>query len=260
MPHLAAIPATLALLLAAGSAAATDGGALNVQFSQCTEFVGLAPAKATEARALVPAAYNLVVGAGGATLVVRVADCQGVKVGSLPARPGRVAQVGLLISSPDGTATDPNTSINNYTLSYASNLPGLVLALAARGVPAALDAGLAYEFAPAPGGGSGSELYAAVTPELDAQPTWFLHGSVNTPTIPIPFLANWWRGAGTPGSKAVKMSSTFPDIVFDFGSVVTFTTSRLNTLGKLLPGGNTSGFPVSFRGAYSAASMTVTLP
>jgi hypothetical protein len=265
MPPLATIPVTLALLLTAGAAAASDGdgdgNALTVQFTRCTEFVGLAPAKAIESRARVPAVYNLVVGASGATLVVRVTDCQGVKVGNQPARPGRLAQVGLLISSPDGTATNPGNSINNYTLSYASNVPALVLALAARGVPAALDPGLAYEFAPTPAGGAGSsELYAAITPALDAQPTWFLHGSVNNPTIPIPFLANWWFGAGTPGSKAVKMSSTFPDIVFDFSSVVTFTTSRLNALGTLLPGGNTSGFPVSFRGAYGTASMTVTLP
>ena len=86
-PTLARLNVTLALLLAAAAAADTaaagEPGPLNAQFTNCTEFVGLAPAKATEARALVPAAYNLVVGATGATLVVRVADCQGVKVGNL---------------------------------------------------------------------------------------------------------------------------------------------------------------------------------
>lgn len=239
---------------AIASPAQAADGALTVQFSRCTEFVGLAPAKAIESRARVPAAYNVIVGASGATLVVRVTDCQAIKVGSLPAQAGRLAQIGVLIGSPDGTATDPNTSINNYTLTYATNLPTLVLALAARGVPATLDAGLAYEYTPATGS---SELYAAISPELDASPTWFLHGTVNTATIPIPFLANWWRGSGR---QAVKMSSTFPDIVFDFGSAMTLTTSRLNAIGTLLPGGNTSGFPVSFRGAYTAATMTVTTP
>jgi hypothetical protein len=244
----------VALLLATAGAVAHADSPLTVQFSHCTEFVGLGPVKAVEARALVPMAYNLVVNASGATLVVRVTDCQGVKVGSQPAKAARLAQIGLLISSPDGTATDPNTSINNYTLTYASNSPALVLALATRGVPATLDTGLAYEFAPATGS---SELYAAVSPELDLSPTWFLHGTVNTPTIPIPFLANWWRGHGV---KAVKMSSTFPDIVFDFGSVVSFTTSRQNLLGSLLSSNQIAKFPVSFRGAYTNATMTVTAP
>lgn len=251
-PH----PATAAALLATTLAAPALAGEppLTVQFTNCTEFVGLAPAKAVESRAKVPAAYNLLVGAQGATLVVRVTDCQGVQVGAQRARPGRVAQVGLLISSPDGTATDPNTSINNYTLTYATNLPALAVALAARGVAATLDTGLAYEFTPATGS---SELYAAVSPELDASPTWFLHGTVNAPGIPIPFLANWWQGSGR---QAVKMSSTFPDILFDFGASVTLTTSRRNAIGQLLPGGNTTGFPVSFRGAYTTATMTVTSP
>lgn len=251
--RLARLALAIPIALAASAAFAGEGS-LIVQFSQCTEFVGLGPAKATEARALVPAAYNVMVGSGGATLVVRVTDCQAVKVGNLPARPARLAQIGLLISSPDGTATDPNTSINNYTLTYASNLPALVLGLAARGVPAALDTGLAYEFTPATGP---SELYAAVAPDLDLSPTWFLHGTVTTPTIPIPFLANWWRGSG---SKAVKMSSTFPDILFDFSSAVAFTTSRLNVVGSLLAGNQIARFPVSFRGAYGHATMTVTTP
>ena len=56
------------------------------------------------------------------------------------------------------------------------------------------------------------------------------------------------------------MSSTFPDILFDFGSVVSFTTSRLNLLGPLLSGNQIAQFPVTFRGAYVNATMTVTAP
>jgi hypothetical protein len=262
-PRLSAVAVLVASLLAATTAHAAGEAPLSVQFSHCTEFVGLAPVNTVGARALVPARYNVVTDASsvnGATLVVRVTDCQGVKVGGLPARAGRVAQIGVLISSPDGTATDPNTSINNYTLSYASNVPALVLGLLANGVPAALDVGLAYEFSPASGT---SELYAAVAPELDtsaASPTWFLHGTVKTPGFNTTFLANWWRSReGGSNPKQVKMSSTFPTIAFDFGSVVSLTTSRLNSVGKLLPAGNqVASFPVSFRGAYDAATMVVT--
>jgi hypothetical protein len=264
-PRLPAAAALFATLLATSNALAANDAPLGVQFSLCTEFVGLAPVNTAGARALVPARYNVVTdisSVNGATLVVRVTDCKGVKVGGLPARAGRVAQIGVLISSPDGTATDPNTSINNYTISYASNVPALVLGLLANGVPAVLDVGLAYEFAPASAPTGTSELYAAVSPELDtlaASPTWFLHGSVKTPGFNTTFLANWWRSReGGANPRQVKMSSTFPAIAFDFSSVVSFTTSRLNTVGKLLPAGNqVASFPISFRGAYDAATMVV---
>ncbi len=244
---------TLAIT-AASVAHAAEAAPLTVQFGQCTEFVGLAPVDAVGATALLPAQYQLVISGGAATLVVRVTDCQAIRVADAAPKPGRLAQVGLLIVSPDGTATDPNTSINNYTLSYTSNLPLLVQRVKSSGVPASLDEGLAYEFAPATGR---SELYAAVAPDEGGQPRFTLHGSVSTPTIPIPFLANWWRGSG---AKAVKMSSTFPDILFDFTSEMSFTTSHLNVVGRLLPGNQVASFPVSFRGAYHVATMVVTTP
>ncbi|MBL8302185.1 MAG: hypothetical protein JNM26_05370 [Ideonella sp.] len=246
--------AALALCGLAAPPALAHGGNLTVQFAQCTEFVGVAPVDALKARALVPARYALVSDAAGARLVVRAADCASVRVGSLPARPGRVAQVGLIIVSPDGTATDPNTSINNYTLSYASNSPALVAALRAAGVPAALDLGLAYEVNPATG--NGSEFYAAVSPEFDASPTWFLHGSVNTPTFATSFLANWWRA---DGARETKMATDIPAIGFDFASQVNFTTSRLNTLGKLIGSNRAPPFVLSFRGAFAAGTMVVTV-
>lgn len=253
-PSLARGVAAIALSCLAGAPAQAHGPALTVQFNQCTEFVGLAPVDAVKAQALVPARYAVVLGAGGASLVVRVADCRSVRVGALPARPGRVAQIGLLIASPDGTATDPATSINNYTLSYASNSAPLVLALRAAGVPAALDTGLAYEINPP--SGPGSEFYAAVSPELDASPTWFLRGRVNTPTVATTFLANWWRADGT---RDTKMATTVPTISFDFASQVSFSTSRLNTIGQLTGVNEVPGFALSFRGAFEAATMVVTV-
>jgi hypothetical protein len=245
---------TLALLGLCAPPALADGRSLTVQFAQCTEFVGVAPVDALQARALVPARYALVGDAAGARLVVRAADCASVRVGALPARPARVAQVGLIIVSPDGTGTDPNTSINNYTLSYASNSPALVAALRAAGVPAALDTGLAYEVSPP--SGPGSEFYVAVSPEFDASPTWFLHGSVNTPTFATSFLANWWRA---DGSRETKMATDIASISFDFASQVNFSTSRLNTLGRLVGSNRAPAFVQSFRGAFAAGTMVVTV-
>ena len=250
-------PLLLAAALASGNALAHGPHSTSVQFAQCTEFVGVAPVDATRARALVPAAYTPVVDAAGARLVVRAADCASVRVGNLPPKPGRVAQIGIIILSPDGTAADPNTGINNYTLTYASNAPALVAALRGAGVPAALDLGLAYEISPPLG--TGSEFYVAVSPELDVgtgkRATWFLHGSVNSPQVPTTFLANWWRRDGT---REVKMATDIPAISFDFASQVRFATSRLNTVGGLLGANGLAGFPLSFRGAFAAGTMVVT--
>jgi hypothetical protein len=227
---------------------------LAVQFSRCTEFVGLQPIDAAAARAQVPPAYTPVTDAAGARLVVRVADCEAVRVGALPAlsaRPGRVAQIGVMIVSPDGTGTDPNTAINNYTLSYTTNSAALVLALRASGVPATLDAGLAIE------AGASGEFYAAVSPELDTDaPTWFLHGRVNTPSFGTSFLANWWR---SNGGRETKMATDIPSISFDFGSDVDFTTARRNLVGALLPGNQVRHFPLSFRGAFATGTMLVSV-
>ncbi len=237
----------------ASAANADPGGQLNVTFKNCTEFAGVAPVDETRARALVPERYSLVTDANGAKLVVRVSDCASIQVGGQPAQPGRVAHIGIMIVSPDGTATDPNTSINNYTLSYASNLSALVSGLGKWGVPAVFDAGLAYEFAPSQGP---AELYAAAAPELGNSPTWFLYGSVTTPTIPSPFLANWWF---LSRNWEVKMATTFPTIYFDFTSAVSFYTSRSNVIGQLIGGNVIANFPVSYRGQYPAAQMAVTV-
>jgi hypothetical protein len=247
-------PALLAtaLITLAGPALAAKSGGLAVKFSDCTEFVGVAPVALDAARALVPTRYQLVTDAQGAKLVVRVVQCKGVQVSDQGRRSGRVAQVGLMIQSPDGTATDPNTSINNYTLSYVSDHPSLVAGLAALGVPTALDTSLTVEATPV--AANAQELYAAVAPAFGTAPTWFVHGTVNTPTVLTPFLANWWV---LDGSKETKMATTLPLILFDFASEVSFTTSRQNLIGRLLQANQVARFPVSFRGAFAAGTMQV---
>ena len=226
---------------------------LTVKFSQCSEFVGLLPIPAAKAQALLPARYTLVVDAANtARLVVRMTDCQAIRVGALPARAGRLAQAGLLIVSPDGTASGPNTGINNYTLTYASNVPALVLGLQAQGVPAALDAKMEYDVKPPLG--TGSALYAAVAPELGDSTRFFLDGSVNTPTFATTFLANWWR---VDGKRQIRMQTDFPTIAFDFASSVAFTTNSANMLGQLTGTSRVTSFAITYRGMYDAAAMVV---
>lgn len=108
---------------------------------------------------------------------MRVADRQRVRVGLGAARPGRVGQIGIIIASPDGTGTDPLTSINNYLLSYATNGWSLAAALRAAGIPVSLDEGLSIETLPQ---GVRQELVAAVAAD---NARWGLLGQVSTPTL-----------------------------------------------------------------------------
>jgi hypothetical protein len=213
----------------------------------------VAPVNEAAARALVPNRYSLIADPAGAKLVVRIADCKAVRVGTLPARPGTVAHIGIMIASPDGTGTDPNTSINNYTLTYATNSAALALSLRGAKVPAVLDPDLAYEFAPAQGP---SELFAAVTPEFGVSPTWFIHGTVTNPSFPTPFLANWWF---EQGAWQTKMATDIPTILFDFSSNVSFYTSRNNVVGRLVGSNKIENFPLSFRGQFAVGTMTISV-
>lgn len=246
------IPALLVTVAFNTEAHDRDQKDLSVTFENCTEFVGVAPVDEAKARALVPAPYQLVTDDAGAKLVVRLSDCQGIAVNHRPAQPGTVAHIGIILYSPDGTATDPNTSINNYTLSYTSNLADLVKGLNKQGVTAALDTQLAYEVTPVSGP---AEFYASVSPNVGNAPTWSLYGNVADPQIPSEFLANWWQ---LSAKGEIKMATTIPLIYFDFSSQVSFLTSRQNQIGTLIGGNQIAHFPLTFRGQFATAEMVVT--
>lgn len=243
-------PWLAALCLCAATVAHAHDGRPPVLFQDCTEFVGVAPVDAAAARAAVPATYTLVTDGAGARLVVRVADCQRVRVGAGPARPGRVGQIGIIVVSPDGTGTDPATSINNYMLSYATNGSALAAVLRSAGIPVTLDEGLAIETLAQ---GSRQELFAAVAAD---NARWGLLGQVSTPTLSQPFLANWWY-SGRQGRA--KMATDIPVIAFDFSSQVRFVSSLGGVMGPLLPSHASPEFPLSFRGAFELGTMTVSV-
>ncbi len=246
------MPALLVTVVFNAQAHDRDQNNLNVRFENCTEFVGVAPVDEVKARALVPTPYQLVTDDAGAKLVVRISDCQGISVNHRPAKPGTVAHIGIMLYSPDGTATDPNTSINNYTLTYTSNLADLVKGLNKQGVSALLDSQLAYEVTPLSGP---AEFYASVSPNVGNAPTWSLHGSMTDPQVPSEFLANWWQFSA---KGEIKMATTIPLIYFDFSSQVSFLTSRENQIGALIGSNQIAHFPVSFRGQFAIAEMVVT--
>lgn len=246
------IPTLLATAAWQVQADEREARGLNVAFTDCTEFVGVAPIPESKARALVPGQYQLVVDEAGAKLVVRIAHCQGVAVDNLPAHVGTVAHLGIMLYSPDGTGTDPNTAINNYTLTYASNVPALVNGLRKQGVSAQWDGNLTYEVRPAT---APSEFYAAVTPDAPDAVTWFLHGNVAEPVIASPFLANWWSYSN---KGEVKMATDIEQIYFDFSSTMSFFTARNSFIGDLLGSNSIANFPLSFRGKFASGQMAVT--
>src|SRR6187455_687638 len=122
----------------------------SVLFTDCTEFAGIGFVPAVNARALVPARYELAGDGENAIVVVRVAACDSVSVAGKRPREGIVSQVGINVTPVDETA-----SINNYTLWVGTNVGPLHAKLRGVGVKSELDQDLAYAFTPdAVGGGS----------------------------------------------------------------------------------------------------------
>jgi hypothetical protein len=135
--HLALLGAVLGLV----SLASADEGnrGFYVDFSQCTEAVGVGPVSLAKASALVPVVFTTlpIANASGPTtaaIVVLATRCGGVQVDGGAAVPTNISQVGIEVVSPDGTG-----DINNYSLVYLSDNPELVKAFNHAGLPALLD-------------------------------------------------------------------------------------------------------------------------
>ena len=248
------------MLGVAGPIHANGSADFTVKFQRCTEFVGVAGVDGAKADALVPDRFKIASFygiPGRSSIVVRVSNCDSVGIDGGPGRPGTVAHIGLNIQAPD----NDGSTINNYTLSYASDNAQLVTKLQAAGIPAAHDANLAYVFTPStPPSGT---VFASVTPQLAPQPSpsWFVQGKTggSFASFPglAPFIANWWRsGKG----YATKMNTVIESILFFDASEVSFFTSPFNFVGNLI-GTHTIGpfneLPV--RGTFDHATMRVTV-
>jgi hypothetical protein len=233
------------------SATCADGQSFNVEFANCTEFVGQGPVPLPLAQRLVPAGYVITaVSSGQAAIVVRITNCEAVQVDRTRAVPTTISQIGINIASPDGTGT-----VNNYLLAYVTNSPFLAEALQRIGVPAAYDPTITYEYR-RDSTGSGGVLYGAVA-EANV-PAYFFYG---TETEPPPntqqqFVANWWHGE----FSRVRQQTAFPAISFGTAKV-TLYTSTLSPLGQLIGGNAYGGFSIlALRAVYAGAEMIVCVP
>jgi len=222
--------------------AVANGADFQVTLANCSEFIGIASVPISRVQPLVPATYHIAEGPPGlASLVVRASLCR--NGGS----PIRVAQLGVVIISPDGSG-----DINNYALSYSTDDSVLAFKLATTGWPVALDPDLVYEVTPDPPGAGGT-LFADQSPPLGPA-GWFLSGIVTDPppTPNFPFTANWWFKLH---QGQIKMSTSIPLLNYGSGSVTVYTR-RQSLLGGLI-GGNTSTFGTNLRGVFADGTLSV---
>jgi hypothetical protein len=184
-----------------------DNKDFDVSFDECVEFAGIGFVPAARARPRVPAKYTLAGDAQNAVIVVRVVDCSAVSVDGKPAKPARIAQIGLSLVVPGSSA-----SIDNYLLWYVTDLGNLTGKFSAAGVGAGNDQQLSFEFAPSGGTGPLSiDVDAAKFPAYD------LDGRASAPTAdPVPFVATWWAD-GKHGT--LRMETILPAIRFSGASM-----------------------------------------
>lgn len=236
----------VAMLCAASHAwAAPPAANFDVQFSGCTEYVGIGLVPMESARPWVPDGYALITSGENAIMVVRVADCASVQVGERPARASRVAQVGLSVHGLDATA-----DINNYTLWYATDDGQLRAHFAGAGVDCDNDQQLSFQFTP--GGSASGVLDISVSPPQG--PSMLLQGSATEGgSASTRFVATWWAD----GSRGVvRMRTEFPQIRFS-GAAVTLNVPASSDLSALIGGATLQFALLDSYNAFDTALMEV---
>ncbi len=216
-------------------------GPLEVSFGDCNEVASVTPVPYANARAIVPAAFEIAGDGAIAPFVVRVGRCEVVRVGGGPPEAGTIAQLGVSVVSPDGTG-----DINVYTNWYYTTSARLALRLNVLGVPAQWAPRLDYDLE------SGT---LDVDVRFPAHPRFSLAAAVVEPgPAAFPSSVNWWR---QHGSKVTKMNSAIPGARLGVATT-TLTTPPGGALAAVL-GASTASFPFldSFN-RFADATMTVT--
>jgi hypothetical protein len=221
----------------------------DVTFQKCSEFVGVTLVPTSNVRSRVPADYELAVYTTPeeAAVVVRIADCDAVRVRNKKPRAARVVQVGVVLAG-----MNSGSDIDNYTLWYVTNDQHLARELSNVGVPAEFSKQSSYSFSPN-ASGSGP---LTITSRTKHAPDFLVSGAAALPTTDaIPFQASWWYD-GVYGT--IQMETYLP--VFQFGVAATQLTTQDTTLRALF-----GAYPVTFSGldsynTFAAAYMQVFAP
>lgn len=216
----------------------------DVQFSNCTEYVGAGWVPIAQAASFVPSTFQLLTSGPQALLVTRASECASVVVDNSKPEPVRLSQIGVSVVSPDGTG-----DINNYTVIYVTNHKRLAQRLERAGLPVKLDEDLVYEV-------NAGNLFVDVSPEEG--PAYFFNGAVTepNPAAGFPFLANWWYESNR---GRLKMSTNIPNIAFGSAAVTIFSRKQA-PVGTLINGNSFSAFGFyNVRGRFATGRMDVTV-
>jgi hypothetical protein len=215
-----------------------------VQFSDCTEYVGAGWVPLAQAAPFVPTTFQLFTNGPQALLVTRAAECQSVVIDNSRPEAARLSQIGVSVVSPDGTG-----DINNYTVMYVTNSKRLAQRLERAGLPVKVDEDLAYEV-------NAGNLFVDVSPEDG--PAFFFNGAVTdpAPNSGFPFLANGWYESRR---GRMKMATNIPNIAFGPGAVTIYSRKDA-PVGKLINGNSFSAFGFfNVRGKFATGRMEVTV-
>ena len=199
----------------------------DVDFSGCTEFVGIGQVPAANARLVVPQRYTLAGDATRAVVVVRVSRCADAVIDGKARGAITVSQIGISVVGQDSTA-----DINNYTFAYATDQALLHARYSGAGVDA--DKSNKLTFTVSSAGLLEAESTSAHTP------TFLVRGPTIAPSAaPVRFVASWWAD-GVHG--VVRSRTVFPAIRFGT-STATLTTPAGSSLAQLI-GATTLTFPL----------------
>jgi hypothetical protein len=220
--------------------------ALDVSFQNCSEVASITTLSVAKARTVVPSSFMLAGDASGAPFVVRIANCNAVRIDGGAPEAGTVAQLGISVVSPDGTG-----DINNYTAYYYTTSARLARELKKRGVPAEHVPNLTYAIAT-----SGASKTLSINVPVDCHESFRVTAPIVEPgTFAIPFTANWWV---QNGNMRTKMSTPIPSIRFG-SATATLDASRFPELRSLLGRSTTTFTLLDSFNRFASAPMTVTV-
>lgn len=220
--------------------------ALDVSFQDCSEVASITTISVAKARTVVPTSFTLAGDATGAPFVVRIANCNAVRIDGGAPEAGTVAQLGISVVSPDGSG-----DINNYTAFYYTTSSRLAKELKKRGVPAEHVPDLTYAIS-----GSGASKTLSIDVPVDCHESFHVGAPIVEPgTFAIPFTANWWV---QKGNKRTKMSTPIPSIRFG-GATATLDASHFSDLRTLLGRSTTTFTLLDSFNRFASAPMTVTV-
>lgn len=220
-----------------------DSNDFAVDFSNCTEFAGLGFIPLENARPLVPAEFTPTGDAENAIMVIRVANCQNVKIDNHWVGGGTVAQVGINIVPPEGDG-----DINNYVVFYDTDSKPLQKAMKDAGVKAArYEPDIKFKL-----DNDGDYLKIKVPSKADYK----LEGPVVAPTAPaVVFSANWWS-KNNGRVTVTKQGTSFPAIQFG-AATMTLTAKKHGDLRDILGGPSIDFTLLDSYNTFATAHMVV---